>query len=365
MDEPTSEPRGALVWTDGASAELVAQVVERFGAAAPIVGVGGPRVGEVDDLVKSLGVARFDDPRRMLLDTRAATWLLASEQDVTREHLELAASRGVALLCLIPAAPGAGGLGIDLAGWKPRAADPPPHEARLRMGPAMLESPGYLAAAEPLEAVGEARSIHIEADARPGDAALSVLLIDAWRTALHFGPMPEAIDASADPPAAPNLAVARLTGVLHAHARLPGRGAVTLVVRDRSPRFQRRLVVVGSEGRLELTDRAYRLWDAKGQLLDDPTDDSNTTKSSGVAKAAARSAEPDSDPAPHAEVADLLAMQWRRLLERRSKPAPYFETSAWARALACAEACVLSARTQSAERPETLLRVAGFDAAAG
>ncbi|MEM6749665.1 MAG: hypothetical protein AAF612_04255 [Planctomycetota bacterium] len=343
MAEHDEDPRGALVWTDAHAAPLVADIVERFGAAAPILGVGGPRSREVDDLAKSLGVPRYDDPRHTLLDKKPATWLLASTDQIEPEHLSLAATRGVAVLSLAPLAPGAGGAACELAAWKPKPAEAPAPEARLRIAPALLAGDGYLDAADPEQAVGPAHSVHVEIDARPQDAPLSTLLLDAWASALRFAALPDAIDASLDRPPAAGVSVGQLTGALHAHARLPGRGAVTLVIRGNAPRFARRIRVQGADATLELTDTGYALWDANGQALD------QETNPEALAHTTTR------------PPADLIANQWRRLLERRAKPDPYFEPRTWARALACAEACVLSARTQSAERPETLLRVAGFE----
>ncbi|HEX7008814.1 MAG TPA: hypothetical protein VF184_02460, partial [Phycisphaeraceae bacterium] len=92
------------IWTDGEYAPQVRALLELMGTAVHPLAVGGPRVGEVDELARSLGVDRFDDLRQMLVSHPAAFWLLACRASVDVEDLAGSLHQGTLVLSLEPVA---------------------------------------------------------------------------------------------------------------------------------------------------------------------------------------------------------------------------------------------------------------------
>src|SRR5690606_6946868 len=129
-------------------------------------------------------------------------------------------------------------------------------------------------------------------------------------------------------------------------ARMNGQCAAILQVSDRLNTHRRLLQVIGDQGALDLTDTAYRMYSKDGTLVDE-----GTGLGSGEFPGLA-------DPAASSDAfAELIAAQWRRLLDRGPAAPTPVETEA--QVLACCLACQLSARTGEAESPRKLLQMHG------
>ena len=106
------------------------------------------------------------------------------------------------------------------------------------------------------------------------------------------------------------------------------------------------LSVLAESSQLAVDDTGYLLVGEDGQPIDDaPT-------------ASARPAASADASVPARPFAECVCDQWRRLLDR-APAASTHDPAATDAALACAQACLLSARTGEPENPGKLLKIAG------
>lgn len=323
------------VWTDAPRAALVASVLDVMGGDIRVIGVGGPRVAEVDDLARRLDCPREDDPRKMIVDRPAAFLLLASMQGVGRDELLAAAAQESTLLALDPPAADLSEL-ATLSPRPPRNGEPP-RALSVVLLPAFRHSPGFVRSADPHDLLSEQRLVAVESCGRLEASSLFARLYDAWHTVLHFTALPESIDASLAGPLAdiPD-DLRQLGGRLGAHARMPDGSSAVLQISDRASDERRYLHVLSQQAELRITDTGYDLRQADGGVVD------------------------RGEPAPAGiPFADLIASQWRRLLNQPdlAPPPPEAPPHRDAQALACCLACLLSARTGQPESPRKLLEM--------
>ena len=320
----------AIVWTDAAHADLIAATLHLMGDDVRPIGVGGPRVPEVDALAKCLDVHREDDLRKLVVDRPAAFLLLGTLTDAAPADLQAAATQGTLILALEP-------LAADLAALSaltraPRGESHRPLRAVFL--PALTHAPGYLQAANPHEVLGEHRLIVVEHRGPERTSSLFARLFDAWHSVLEFAALPESIDASLAGPLRPITDdLRRLSGRMAAHARLPDGGTAVVVAGDRAAEPRRRLHVAGGEVELHVTDTSYDLRRIGGDVLD------------------------RAEPAGSTVYADLIARQWRRLLDRPDLADASIPPHRDAEALSCCMACLLSARTGQPESPRKLMEM--------
>jgi hypothetical protein len=277
------------LWSDASHAPLTGGVMNLMGSALKPIGVGGPPVAEVSDLAKTLGCDVFDDLRKMCIDRPAAYLLLASLEGVTPDDLHALADQGTVVLTLEPVASDLQGLyAADALGAKGQDVAGP-----IVRVPVFSQSPGFLAAADPAELLGDRRLVNFRSAGRPGEGSLFARLFDAWQTVLGYTLLPEMIDASlVGPLQEPPESLTELTGGMAVHARMPGDQAALLEVSDSAAVSGRVLRVAGDAASLAITDTAYSLHNPAGEALDE-------ADGSGVPGA----------------FADMLAHQWRRLLD--------------------------------------------------
>jgi len=314
------------VWTSAERAPIAAAVIDLMGAAVHPIGVAGPRSAAVDRLATPLGLEPGNDFRQLRIDRPAAFLLLTTLDDVPAAELRAAVESGTRVITLEPLAAG-------LA--EAAKARFPGHPGAAAFAPAFVQGAGYRAAADPQDSIGPPRLVRMTHLGGPGEGSLLARLFDAWTAVLRFTARPEAVTAtlsgSADDPRA-------ATGFLAAHARVPAGPGVVLEVSDRAARPRRVLSVLTDAAQLTLDDTGYDLRGAGGAPLDDTAD----------------AAVPIADPS----FARCVADQWRRLIDRPSA-APEGDPAAADEALACTQACLLSARTGQPEDPGHLLRLAG------
>lgn len=311
------------VWTSPARAALAGQLLDVMGAAVRPLGVGGPRSAELDTLGKQLDCPAGDDLRKLLIERPAAFLVVTSLRDATVADLRAAAEAGTRVICLEP-----------LAAELDELSQVEAHAVAsgVTVAPAFLQSPGYRSAADPHDPLGRPRLIRFTSLGRPTHGSLLARLIDAWNAVLEFTALPETIHASLTGPRVP---VRQITGQLAAHAQVADGGSVLLEMTDAATHTRRELSVVSAAAQLKVTDAGYELRQRDGRVLDAGGD-------------------PDAQPT----FVDLVADQWRRLMDRMYPgPGPEGANSAGAQALACVHACLLSARTGQPERPGKLLEL--------
>lgn len=318
----------ATIWTDAARAATAASVLERMSGRVRAIGVGGPRAQAVAELARSLDTTRHDELRQLVVDRPARFLLLCAMEAVDLADLQSALAQGTTVLALEPPAVHL----QDLAALRGSAAATT--GGRVVIAPAFAQSPGYVSAAEPMEAIGERRLVACESVGRPAHGSLVARLFDAWRTLLRFVTTPASVDAALVGGGLADVtprALRTLTGALTVHARTPDGSAAVIHVADRAGRPRRALHVLGDAGELRVSDGGYSLHQLDGTVLDEDR--------------------------PGAEVdhPELVAHQWRRLLDRPA--ADELPGHRDTHALACQIACLLSARTGEPESPLRVLEM--------
>lgn len=327
----TTEGHATAIWTDGPQAQVVRQIIERLGVLR-VIGVGGPRVAEVDDLARHFQAPREDDLRKLLVERRSPFVLLASMTDVAPEDLVAALHAGATVLTLEPAAASFD----DLNPAKPAGRAEKSGVGRLLLSPAFERSRGWTSAAQPQQVLGRPQFISFTSLGGPHEGSLFSRLADAWSMLLQLAPLPDAVDAAASGPLNAVAGDLRsLTGHIVVQARWASNLAASIQASDRAGTAGRRLHVIGSDGHLVVGDGDYTLHDGAGKLLD------------------------NLDPQPAAlSYVDLVAADWSQLIKGAAPAVPPEQARLHdERVLACCLACLLSARTMQPESPEKLMKL--------
>jgi len=319
-----------LVWTDERHAAVVGRLLDALADDASPVAIAAARGVSVDRLAAALELTPIDDPRRAA-QIDASWWLVAGGEAIAPELLDKALGRGVQVAAIEP-------VFTRLDRW-PR----PTRGSNLRPGaihrlPDFFDAPGWTRAAEPLDDIGRPRCLSLVHLGRAGACSLLARLVDAWAIILALTELPVTVDAALagllePPPSEPE----ELAGNLTAHARHPDGAASVIQVSERAGRHHRELSVVGELGSLCVSDSAFELWNAEADKTD-----------AAVVETAP------------ADFVGLTASQLRRRIQDpKSRPMLGAGSAA---SLACALACLLSARTGEPESPRNLLSLNGHAA---
>lgn len=312
----TSEQVELLVWCDAARVGLVADVVSRLPRIKPVA-LGGPTRAPLGELAAQFGLASLDDLRKTLIEKPTPWVLLAVGEGVGAAEQKILLQNKSKVLCLEPVVP------VEPPGS-------PTFESWL--APALTSCPAWLSAAEPLQMLEPIRTLQWTATCPRGVATLYARLFEAMQAMTHWLGVPQTVDASlaagpVDLPEAPQ----SLAGDLTAHVRFNAQASAVLHLSDRLHTWDRRIRIYGDKCHLLLNDTAYKLNDAHGHPMD-------------VLKGPTRPADP----------ADLIARQWKRILQGAAVESPTADPRV---VHACCQAVLLSCRTRQAESPATLMRI--------
>jgi len=337
---PPTQSRRALCWLDPGQVGLVQDVAGR--ASLEIVGVGAPTMDGASRIASQLDAEPFSDFRQALTSTDAALLLLGVAPDSLEAALTDASSpvrtaiaRGVRIVSLEPVPTSV----VEAHAWAQQRSPVP-----LHLAPLLRNAPGFAAAMDALESFGAVRTVSFAARCGAGQGSLAARLVDAMDAVATLLGEPEAVDAAiAGPHAASGLRLAagdslrQLTGDLTAHLRFPDDRAAVVVLSDQAGRWFRGVTMLGPKGCFRLDERGFEWIDLEGATVD----------SSGQSQ---------SESGEDAGAARAVAEQIERLLDPRA-PAP--ARLDLVRALALAEAALLSARTAQPESPQTILKMSG------
>lgn len=345
----------ALVWLRADQASLVRAVAARAGLS--ITAAGGPEADRGKAASEVLGTAHADDLRATLANTDARLLLLADpggfadgSNAADAALLRSLALRGARIVSLEPVpaalvsapprvATGAGGGDEALAAAASGEWARPVPLARWHRP--------FQEARELLESFGVVRSASVTCLGHPSEGSLGARLLDGLDLLGSFLGVVESVDAAyvgvqagRAMHALPGESLRGLRGDLTANVRFADGRAACLFASDRAGQWERSLTLVGAGGRLRVTDSGLEWIDDGGRRLDRSREGATDSFASGAASVV------------------LVAEQVRQALESGAGApgAPGF-----ARTLAGAQAALLSARTREAERPGTLLRMAGLD----
>ena len=337
-----------LIWTDSDRASLVQRVLGLMGSRLKSVAVGGPRTAAVVALADQLDCDPIDDPRKLIIDRSGRYLFLAGSSRIPDAEVAAAVDRGVDVLAIEPIAEG---LDCPILNHVNDG-----QSTKITPVPAFEHSPGWLASAEPWEALGKLRLIQFISFGPALEGSLYARVADGWRTLLRIAGLAESVDASLVGPLAQIPESPRgMTGHLAVHARLPDSCAAVVRCSDRlgGGGALRSVEVFGDEGRLVINDHSYALYGAAGQLLDShETARENRQGDEKFNPAAIRG------PIPEVMAgASLIAFQWQRLLDQPDPKTAPSATLDESQVLACCLACMLSARTGQPETPSKFLKL--------
>lgn len=325
------------IWTDAARTPLVREVLDRMGPKVAPIGVGGERAGSVEALAGDLGCEWTDDLRKLLVDRPAAFVLLASPRGVNWALVAEALAAASTVLALEPPEAHLGS-----AGRRASRSRGDTTVGTVCLVPAFDQSRGWLDAADPLEVLGRVRLVRFSSFGTDATGSLYARLYEAWRVALRFGgglPLKVCATLSGRFAELPE-DLRAMCGHLAVHARMAHGmqgGALLMELSDQVGPVRRELRVVGDHGQVSVRDDVYGLYGPDGGLMDgrEPV---------GAGPGAA----------------DLIAAQWRRMLDRGVAASMGAERGPDPPELvACCLACLLSARTGEPESPEKLLKAHG------
>ena len=339
-------PIEVVIWTDTQHAGRDGQIVDKLGPAVRPIGVGGPRSGDVDALARRLDCPHMDDLRQMLMDRPGALLLLGATAGADPQDIASAVTQGSLVLALEPPAATLGQVPLIDTQSEPSGTSSAPADGtevsdargRIVTAPAFERSAGWIGAADPLEILGAPESVSFASFGQSADCSLFARLMDAWRSVLPLCDLPLSIDASLSGPLGrPPEDLRGLTGHVAAHGRLPDGGSVLMQASDRAGNHLRVLHVISTRGRLAVTDLRYDLCDATGNMMDQML--------------------PAVEPVAFV---DLVADHCRQVLREARAPDPHAAThfgQLELSALACCQACLLSARTGEPESPAKLMEL--------
>lgn len=322
-----------LIWTDARRVALVREILLRMAGRLAPIGVGGPRVAETAELARELECEFQDDQRKLLIDRPASYVLIAGDDNLGPAELFNAIEQGATVLEIEPVA----------ADFDDLASTRGKKKATTRGGKVMLpafgQCPGWISASDPNEIVGQPHTINMTSMGGPDASSFFARLYDAWDAVLAVTDMPNTVFATLSGPLpAPPQSLRGLTGAMHIVARLTDGRSAAIQCSDQSAIDRREIHIIGESGQVRISEEAYALYGEARDLLD-------------------HQPEPD-EPSTYL---DLVVRQWTQLMSRTTGFPPLQQAAARdARILACCHACLLSARTATAESPRSVLEMHGW-----
>lgn len=324
----------AILWTDAVAVPRTENILELMGESIQPIGIGGPRIAQVDQLAHRWKCPFEDDFRKLLVDWPAKFILLGSVTGVGPEDVQTAISQGSIILTSEPLASELG----ELIPSKSRDSAGLPGQGRIVSTPAFIRSPWWATTIEPDQALDRPELISFESFGLPEDCSLFARLYDAWQVVLTIGQMPEEIDASLTGPLGNVPENLRgMTGHLGAHARLMNGCSAVLSLSDRAGQSGRVAHMVSNQGHLHVSDCGYHQYNKSGDPID---------------HAIRREQTPS--------FAELVASDWQYLIRRHPtgwNTLAQTPLTTDANVLSCCLACLLSARTGHPESPGKLLQL--------
>ncbi|MBL8758538.1 MAG: hypothetical protein JNK35_08925 [Phycisphaerae bacterium] len=366
-DRP-DEGQTAGVWMRPEQVELVEAAASLGGLR--IEAAGCAEAGRSLPLAERLGAKPLDDVRAALASTRARVFILASAEGLLGERaaedaalLRECAERGTRVVSLEPVpasivelASGAPGGSIDGAedvAWA--------RETWARFVPRSRGTRAMRDAADVLAQFGVVRSASIECLGAPAHGTLGARLLDAVDLVLGLMGEPEGVDASYTGAhggqavhSLPGETLRGLHGDVSAHLRLADGRACTILASNQAGRWERVVTLLGTGGRLRIYNDGFEWIGIGGERVDQ-----SRARRGGPARDAfkpptARGAEIDAPSGFAAAVAEQIS----ELL--RTGPSATGDAMDASRALAVAQAALLSARTGEGESVSTIRRMGGL-----
>ena len=281
-----STPLQVTAWADANQL----QMLERARATGLIdyIGIGSPDADAATELARTLDVPKLDDLRAALIEgDHDIAWIAARDAlNTDARNAIRSGSRPVATSTL-PPEPVLQLLEEDDNGLP------------AELVPQMRQSPGFLSATGALEELGHIECIHISMTSGQEQSSPWARLYDAMDVMLHLlGEPDELFAVHAGPrPILPDV-VAGLDGHFSLAMRCPNRSTATIVVSDGGGTWDRRMLILGAEGRLIIDDHS-----AQWTTLDGNSEASDAT-----------------GPESSTDAGQLIADQLQRIVEQVAEP---------------------------------------------
>lgn len=346
------------LWLHPAQAALARAIIEH--ARLIVMGVGSSEAGRAEALAGELGGSPLSDLRHALSSCKTNAFLILDPGDfgcaspaADAAVLRDAADRGVRVASLEPMPASLLDLVTDARamGEEPAAGSIRQQWARfVPLGRRTRPIPEVL---ELLATFGPVRSASIRLFAATTEGSLAARLLDAMDLVLALLGEPETVEASLLPAVASKgvyLAPGEslrgppaLHGDLTANLRFAGGRAASLHLSDQSGPWTRHVALSGPAGRIDIHQHDFEWHAPDSRLLDHST------------RPVPNAPAPPAPPAAFDLARDIADQLTSLLAVGSAEPGlPNFP-----RALALAQAALLSARTGEGETPNTISRMAG------
>lgn len=336
----------ATFWLSPGQTGLARAIAER--ARLAVMGVGAPDPSRAEGLAGELGGEALRDLRHALSACRTHAFVILDPGDFATTHADAdvlrdATERGVRVVSIEPMPASL----VDLVTQAQVLGEAPaPGSTRqqwARFMPLTRRQTPLPEVLELLSGFGAVRSASIRVFGAPAEGSLAARLLDAMDLVLALVGEPETIDASLGHSTvgrAVHLAPGEslrgpptLHGDFTANLRFAGGRSAALHVSDQAGPWSKRITLIGPAGRLQIDDHGFEWLDQHGQRLD--------------------GSRPTSE---RPDLATVVAQQLTQLMTTASADPGLPD---YPRALALAQAALLSARTGEGESPMTITRMAG------
>jgi len=282
-----ADPLKIIAWADANQFPVLERAM--MSGLIDVIGIGSPDPDEGISLSKAMKIEQLKDLRSALHGTdHDIAWIAARDAlDAAARSAIRTSTRPVATSTLPPDPV------LELLAE-------PDDGLPAHLVPMMRQSPGFIAATGALDVFGRIECVHISMTSGQEQSSPWARLYDAMDIILHMlGEPDEVFAAHAGPRPLKADGLAGLAGHFSVAARFPNQATATIVVSDGGGSWDRRMLVLGDEGRLIVNDHAAEWTHVEGNK--------DESGSAGEEPAGA---------------GDLVAQQLKRIVEDVMEPEP-------------------------------------------
>ena len=307
-----------IVWAQSNQESLVRDMVRRSGF--DLVGIGSAKSADAAALGQALDVETVANLRDAILRDDVQLLWLAAPEPLEADERRLIRQQATLTISLEPRPGSIAQLQSD-----PAEAD------TARFVPLMRQSPGYRAAQEVFEQLGNRQCVNVSFRSGPSEGSLFARLFDAIDLLDALCGDVEMMDAAlAGPLSAPPESLSGLRGHLTLNMRFSGNCCACVALSDCAGSWFRGVTVLAEAGCLRIDDQGFEWISPDGEIIDSHREKKRATPG------------------------ELIAVHAMRVLEnvQATEPPPDH-----AKLLAVCEATRLSCRTGQGETPRKMLEM--------
>ena len=237
-----ANPVKIIAWADANQLEVLQRALAS--GLIDVIGIGSPDPDDGIALSKALKVEQVKDLRSALHGTdHDIAWIAARDALDTAARSAIRTSERPVASSTLPPDPV-----LELLAE-------PDDGLPAHLVPMMRQAPGYIAAAGALEGFGRIECVHISMTSGQEQSSPWARLYDAMDLVVHMlGEPDEVFAAHAGPRPLQADGLAGIAGHFSVAARFPNQSTATMVVSDGGGSWDRRMLILGDEGRLIVND---------------------------------------------------------------------------------------------------------------